>query len=121
MFRLEVKQKIELELTRGEAARQTGFIGRARVCARRAAGAAIREYLEIIGIPSPGPGVMDLLQAALGLPGLPAGSSQVLQRLLMRVDEGFSLPDDVDLIEDARWLAQVLDNQSDNDSQEVRE
>lgn len=121
MFRADAKQKIELELARGDAARQAGFVGRARVCARRAAGAAIREYLELKGIPAPGPGVMDLLQAASELTGFPEGSSQTIQRLLMRVDEDFSLPDQIDLLADARWLAQELENQSGNDLQEVRE
>jgi hypothetical protein len=109
MFRVELREKIEQELAQGEKARQEGFEGRARVCARRAAGIAIREYLRIKAIPSPGLSAVDLLEALLVVEGISGEMRQAAQRLLMRVDEDYSLPADIDLLADARWLAQELE------------
>ena len=50
-------------------ARVQGLEGRARVCARRAAGAAVREFFELRGLPLPGPSAVDLLEALRELPG----------------------------------------------------
>ncbi len=44
------------------AARGRGNEGQARVCARRAAGVAVREYFLRLGIPIVNPGAYDLLQ-----------------------------------------------------------
>jgi hypothetical protein len=112
MFRLEVKQKIEEELTRGAAARAEGYEGRARVCARRAAGAAVREYLTLRGLPIPGPSAYDLLAALQEMPEVSDAIRQVVSSLLTRVDETYALPIDADLLADARWLAVELENQS---------
>lgn len=71
MFRPEVKEKIEQELAHGAEARAAGFEGRARVCARRAAGAAACEYLQVNGTSYSGLNAIDLLEAILGLPGIP--------------------------------------------------
>lgn len=111
MFRVELREKIEQELARGEKARQEGFEGCARVCARRAAGTAVREYLRIKAILSPGSSVVDLLEALLVVEGLPGEVSQAAQRLLLRVDEDYSLPNDIDLLADARWLARELEKE----------
>jgi hypothetical protein len=109
VFRMEAKAKISEELARGEAARQAGLEGRARVCARRAAGAAIREYLELRGLTAPGSSAYDLLAFVQGMPGVSPEIRQVAGRLLTRVDESFTLPVEVDLLADARWLAQELE------------
>jgi hypothetical protein len=106
---MEVKSKIAEELTGGEAARQAGLEGRARVCARRAAGAAVREYLELRGIAAPGPSAYDLLAFLQGLAGTSPEIREVAGHLLTRVDESFSLPVEVDLLAEARWLAQALE------------
>ena len=112
MFREEVKQKIEEELARGLAARVSGFEGRARVCARRAAGAAVREYLTQRGLALPGPGAYDLLAALQDLPGASDAVRRAAGNLLTRVDETYALPIDVDLLAEARWLAAELENQA---------
>jgi hypothetical protein len=109
MFRAEAKLKIAGELARGEAARQQGLEGRARVCARRAAGAAIREYLDLRGLEAPGTSAYDLLAFLQGLPDVSPLIRQAAGRLLARVDESFSLPDDVDLLADANRLAKELE------------
>ncbi|HEX9017772.1 MAG TPA: hypothetical protein VF806_01210 [Anaerolineaceae bacterium] len=109
MFRTDARIKIEEELARGEAARRDGLEGRARVCARRAAGAAVREYLELQGLPIPGPSAVDLLTFLQNEPGTIQAVREAAGRLLARVDEGFALPVDVDLLADARWLAAELE------------
>lgn len=112
MFRAEVKQKIEAELAQGSDARAGGFEGRARVCARRAAGAAVREYLEQHGLPVPGPSAYDLLAALQDMPGMSEAVRLAASHLLTRVDETYALPIDADLLAEARWLANELENQS---------
>lgn len=117
MFRTPAKAKIAEELARGAAARQDGLEGRARVCARRAAGAAIREYLELRGLQAPGSSVYDLLaylQDLADIPGkIPAKISRDVRRaaenFLARVNEDYTLPGDVDLLAEAAWLAEVLE------------
>lgn len=109
MFREPVKRKIEDELARGEAARRDGFEGRARVCARRAAGAAVREYMRLRELPLPGESAYDLLAGLQALPQLSAEARAAAEHLLARVDEGFALPAEIDLLAEARWLAGELE------------
>ncbi len=109
MFRTEVKLKIAEELARGEAARKAGLEGRARVCARRAAGAAIREYLSLRGLEIPGPSAFDLLAYLQGLEDVSPEIQHAAGRLLERVDESFALPAGVDLLAEAGWLARELE------------
>lgn len=111
MFRSAAKTKIAEELARGEAARQAGLEGRARVCARRAAGAAIREYLDLRGLIPQGGSAYDLLAGFQQMPETPADWREVAEALLVRVDESFSLPAQVDLLAQARWLAEQLEAQ----------
>lgn len=113
MFRPEVRKKIQQELLQGEAARDQGLEGRARVCARRAAGAAIREYLEQRGEPSPGPSAVDALEYLRSASGFLPQIQTVADHLLARVDENHQLPVDVDLLAEARWLVQALESLTD--------
>jgi hypothetical protein len=109
MFRMEAKSKIAQELARGAAARGQGLEGRARVCARRAAGAAVREYLEQRGLDAPGPSAYDLLAYLQGYAGVSEAIRRAAGHLMARVDEDFSLPADVDLLAEAAGLAQALE------------
>jgi len=108
MFQPEVLLKIEQELSRGESARQQGLEGRARVCARRAAGIAARAYLESRGLPLPGTSVMDLLACLQSLPGLSPGIQQAVEHLLTRVNESCELPPEIDLLAIVRRLVHEL-------------
>jgi hypothetical protein len=110
MFRAEAKSKIAAELARGAAARREGLEGRARVCARRAAGAAIREYLDLRGLEAPGSSAYDLLAYLQGFGDVSADIRQAAGRLLARVDEDFTLPSGVDLLAEAGWLAEALED-----------
>ncbi len=80
----------------------------ARVCARRAAGLIIGEYLRRRQIPSPGPSAYDRLRLLLDLGGVPMQSRSIAEHLVRRVNQDFSLPDEYDLIEETRYLAQEL-------------
>lgn len=111
MFRDEVQAKIADELERGAVARAQGLEGRARVCARRAAGAAAREFFEQRGLPLPGPSAVDLLEALRELPDQGEQVRAVVDHLLTRVDEDYRLPAGIDLLAEAGWLATDLENQ----------
>ena len=96
----------ERELLQAEAARRSGNEGRARVCARRAAGLAARDFLRRRGQP-PGNAYQSLLALA-ELPGLPPDLRLAARHLTLRVTEAFSFPEGVDLIAEARRLCQRL-------------
>ena len=109
MIAQDVLDRIEAELAQAETARASGYEGRARVNARRAAGMAVRAYLmargEVVGTGS----AVNLLQALRDQPDTPDELRQVLEHLLLRVNQDFELPLSVDLIVETRWLVQSLD------------
>ncbi len=96
------------EIDNALSARLAGNEGKARVCARRAAGLAAAEYLKLRGIPLSGPSAYDHLQLLHRLPDKPKASQEIIERLLMRVRTDFTLPIEADLIEDARQLKRIL-------------
>jgi hypothetical protein len=96
------------EIERGWAARTAGNEGQARVCARRAAGVAIGEYLRQQGFAQPGSSAYTRLQYLCDLPGISIETKNICEHLLMRVDEGFALPVPIDLLTEAFRLAQAL-------------
>jgi hypothetical protein len=95
---------IETELENAERARLAGKEGRARVCARRAAGLAARNYLERHGVQLHDRGAYAALQILAEYPGISADLRLICQHLTTRVTESFTLPLDVDLIIEARTL-----------------
>jgi HEPN domain-containing protein len=103
------RTQIEEELSRAKTARADGFEGRARVCARRAAGTAIRAYLNARHAPPPAQSALDLLQLISTQENLPPDIHQVVDHLLIRVNENFQLPETIDLIAEATLLVQFLD------------
>ena len=90
------------------AARGRGNEGQARVCARRAAGVAVREYFLRLGIPIVNPGAYDLLQKLVSFDDIPIRARQAAECLTVRVTGEFQLPVDADLLEEARILAENL-------------
>lgn len=80
----------------------------ARVCARRAAGLIIGEYLRRRRIPSPGPSAYDRLRLLLDLAEVPMQSRSIAEHLVRRVNQDFSLPVESDLIQETRYLAEEL-------------
>lgn len=96
------------ELQAARRDRAQGNEGRARVRARRVAGAIARAYLRQQGYPDPGPNVLDGLQALEALPDLPPAVRQAVHHLRMKVDTDFRLPPGVDLIAEVITLGQEL-------------
>lgn len=99
---------VSRELEHAEAARSAGNEGMARVCARRAAGAIIAEYLRREGMPQSKASAFDLLRYMGSQPGMTAHTLEVVGHFLARITPDHELPIEADLIADARWLADEL-------------
>lgn len=96
------------EIDRAKTARAQRNEGMARVCARRAAGIAIGEYLRLRDFSSPSASAYNRLRFLESLPGIPEGASEPTRCLLLRVDEHHQLPGEVDLINEAERLCSLL-------------
>jgi hypothetical protein len=94
----------ESEMERARAARARENEGQARVCARRAAGIVIREYLTRRGIPVRNPSAYDLLNHLAEQKDLDPTLRRAAERITVRVTESFSLPLEADLLEEAQRL-----------------
>lgn len=107
------KSALQREFEMAEAARLRGNEGQARVCARRAAGIALREYFSRRGVFARSQSAYRLLQEFARLEDVAPDLREFAARLTLRVTEEFNLPLDADLIQDARTLCQWLlpDNQ----------
>ncbi len=95
---------IEVELQNAERARLAGNEGRARVCARRAAGIAARNFLARHALRLRDRSAYTALQALAEYPGLAPELRIASLHLVTRVTVEFTLPVDADLIADARKL-----------------
>jgi hypothetical protein len=97
------------EFEKAQKARINKNEGQARVCARRAAGIAIREYLTRNGTQVPNMSAYDLINLLKEDALLPPDMKLIVDHLTARVTEDFELPIDADLIAEARvlcnWLA----------------
>jgi HEPN domain-containing protein len=102
------QSEIQAEFERAAQARQRSNEGQARVCARRAAGIAVREYLARRGIHPPSTSAYDLLNLIQKDPLLPSGLRQIAEHLTVRVTEEFKLPVDADLVAEAREFCDRL-------------
>ena len=105
---MDFLSEINAEFEKAEQARARGNEGQARVCARRAAGIAIREYLNREGIRPPSTSAVDLLNLLKDDPLLSADLNLIADHLTLRVTEEFKLPVDADLIAEARVLCDEL-------------
>lgn len=105
---MDWKSIIQLEFERAAEARAKGNEGQARVCARRAAGIAIREYLTRRGIRPPSTSAYDLLNLLKEEPQLSSDLKLIADHLTLRVTEEFKLPVDVDLVAEAKKLCEEL-------------
>ena len=102
------KVEMQIEFDRAVQARARGNEGQARVCARRAAGIAIREYLTRQGIRPPSSSAYDLLNLIKDDPHLSSTLKQIAEHLTLRVTEEFKLPVDADLVAEARTFCEEL-------------
>lgn len=99
---MDWQTEVESELEKAEQARARGNEGQARVCARRAAGIAVREYLTRQGMRAPSRSAYDLLNTVKTDPGLSPELQEIAGHLTLRVNEEFKLPVNADLIAEAR-------------------
>jgi hypothetical protein len=102
------QDELQLEFERAEQARAKGNEGQARVCARRAAGLAIREYLARRGTHPPGASTYDLLNLIKEDPRLSPAIKLIADHLTVRVTDEFKLPVNADLVAEARQLCDEL-------------
>jgi hypothetical protein len=100
--------EIQEELEKAEQARARGNEGQARVCARRAAGIAAREFLTRQGTRPPSVSAYDLLNLLKSDPRLSSDLRSIADHLTLRVNEEFKLPVNADLIAEARTFCQEL-------------
>jgi hypothetical protein len=106
------KEAFQREMDAARRAQVEGNEGRARVCARRAAGAAAGEYLRQRLIDDIPVSAMDRLRLLENFPNFPLEIQQTAQRLLLRVDTQFNLPEQIDLIAEAQKLADFASAES---------
>jgi hypothetical protein len=100
--------EIQDEFEKAEQARARGNEGQARVCARRAAGIAAREFLTRQGTRPPSVSAYDLLNLLKSDPRLSPDLRSIADHLTLRVNEEFKLPVNADLIAEARTFCQKL-------------
>ncbi len=99
---------MQIEFDRATQARERGNEGQARVCSRRAAGIAIREYLTRQAIRPPSTSAYDLLNLIKEDARLSPDLKRIADHLTLRVTEEFKLPVEVDLIAEARTFCEDL-------------
>ena len=93
-----------MELKMARSARAAGNEGKARVCARRAAGIVVGAYLNQRGHQISDPSAYARLRYLRSLPDIPEDVRQVTEHFLMRVNKDQNLPIPVDLVAEAVWL-----------------
>jgi len=102
------QHELQREFERAEQARAKGNEGQARVCARRAAGIAIREYLARRGTRPPGTSAYDLLNLVKEDARLSPDLRLIADHLTVRVTDEFKLPVNADLVAEAKQLCDEL-------------
>ena len=105
---MDEQSLIKAELDQADQARSRGNEGRARVCARRAAGFAAREYLARRGQQIRTKSAYDALNLLIEDGSLSDDLRRTASYLTMRVDEEFKLPAEVDLVALARKFCASL-------------
>lgn len=105
---------IVAEIQRAYLARESGKIGLARVCARRAAGWAIQREFATRGIVLNSPSALDHIKHLHAQQNVSPEVKKVLEYLLQRVakdsgdDDSYWPYPEVDLVQEAHWLVESL-------------
>jgi len=102
------KEQVKTELDQAGAAREARNEGKARVCARRAAGYVIGEYLRRKELPIISSSVYTRLQYLRSLPDISPQVREVTDHFLVRITPDHTLPVEVDLLAEVRWLVNEL-------------
>ena len=100
--------RIDAEIRSAEEALHNGNEGRARVCARRAAGEALAWFLTRFTRPHWKPDAMNRLVSLQSDPFFPAEVQSSAQRLTTRVTELFQYPFTQHPVDDARIIIQFI-------------
>ncbi len=104
----DLKTQLRNEFEKAQQARINRNEGQARVCARRAAGLAARDYLTRKGTQVPNMSAYDLLNLLKEDSLLPSDLKLIVDHLTVRVTEEFELPVQADLIAESRVLCDWL-------------
>lgn len=96
------------ELEKARSARKSGFVGKSRVLARRAAGLAIRDYLRNQYPSLAELALNDLLKDQTVRELVPKSIHAALDRLTTRVNLDYQLPAEMDLLMDAEGIINIL-------------
>jgi len=101
--------QIKEELLLAKQSRLEGNEGRARVCARRAAGAAVNEYLQKMGITHKQENAFQSLLILSQSIKLPARVQEAVEWMVQKVNLDHNLPPEVDLIHEAGIVIQYIE------------
>lgn len=96
------------ELDMAEEARLSGNEGRARVCARRAAGYIIGEYLSRSNSPVTTESALERLRYLYSSPEIDSPQREIIEHFLIHTTPDHKLPVDADLIAEVNLLARQL-------------
>jgi hypothetical protein len=99
----QFREQIERELATARAARAAGNDGMARVCARRAAGAALTWYQTIHARPWRTDAMRQLAGAAAE-PAFPVAVREAAARLVAKITPEFAYPPGADALADAQTV-----------------
>ena len=103
------KQQIKEELLLAKQSRLEGNEGRARVCARRAAGTAVKEHLVKMGITQKQENAIQSLLILAQMETLPVRVQEAVDWLVQRVNQDHNLPPEVDLIQEAGVVIKFIE------------
>ena len=105
----ETKIQVQGELLLAKQSRKEGNEGRARVCARRAAGTAAQLFLDRHKKIVKSENTFQSLKTLKNTEELPERVQLAVSRLIQRVNEDHQLPPEIDLIHEARLVIQFLE------------
>jgi hypothetical protein len=103
--------RIAAELAAAAAARAAGHAGRARVCARRAAGWAVREHYRRLEGPAWSGDALKQLKRLAGDAAAPEPVRQAAARLVVKVDAEHRVPHTESPVDDARLIVEFAEKQ----------
>jgi hypothetical protein len=96
------------EIEHAEQARASGNEGMARVCARRAAGIVIGEYLTRHGYSAATHSAYERVKLFCSLPDVQQGDKDMAGHFLLRVSKDGGFAEGIDLINDVKILEKAL-------------
>ena len=101
--------QVQGELLLAEQSRKEGNEGRARVCARRAAGTAAQLFLDRHQKIIKGENSFQSLKTLKDTEELPDRVQLAVSRLIQRVNQDHQLPPEIDLIHEAKLVIKFLE------------